>query len=164
MLIIWLASLVLLVALSVYDLRWMLLPDKLVFPLIGLGLIFAILRFYGETTNPIQVIGEMLLGLASVAGVYYALHRFSNGRWVGFGDVKLGIFIGVILGWTGGIVALMAANLLGLIIILPGLLSGKLTRTSRIPFGPFLIAGCVIALLFAERIIDWYVGGILLGV
>lgn len=160
----WLVALVMLVALAVYDLRWMLLPDKIVFPLIGVGILFAGIRFYSDSASIVQAAVEITLGILSVAGLYYILYAVSRHRWVGFGDVKLGVFIGALLGWSGGLFAVMAANVIGLLVILPGLVSGKLTRTSRIPFGPFLIAGCIIALLFAERIITWYIDRLLLGV
>lgn len=160
----WLVSIVILVALAVYDLKWMLLPDKLTFPLIGIGVVFSVLRFYQTGATPLEIVMQMIFGIASVAGLYYVLYVASKGRWVGFGDVKLGMFIGVILGWIGGLIAIMVANFVGLLVILPGLLSGKLTRTSRIPFGPFLIIGCIVALLFGDMIIEWYLGGLLLGV
>lgn len=164
MLGLWLVSTVLLVALSVYDARWMILPDKLVFPLIAIGVVFSLLRWIGYNDLGVgEAIIQLLLGIASVAGLYYLLYAVSQHRWVGFGDVKLGIFMGAVLGWMGGIVSIMLANFIGLLVILPGLMSGKLSRTSKVPFGPFLIVGCYIALLFGERIISWYLGGLTLG-
>jgi prepilin signal peptidase PulO-like enzyme (type II secretory pathway) len=84
------------------------------------------------------------------------LYVVSQGRWVGFGDVKLSIFIGVVLGWQKALLALILANVIGFFIVLPGLATRKLTRTSRVPFGPFLIIAFVVAGLFGDAIIQWY--------
>ena len=141
-----------------YDLKWYLLPDKVVYPLIALGAVDTILRIYatpGGVTLGVAV-ADIFLSLAVVGGFYYVLHAVSGGRWVGFGDVKLGVFIGLALGWQLAVVCLFAANLIGTILVLPGLLSGKLNRRARIPFGPLLIAGFVIAGLWGQPLIDWY--------
>lgn len=159
----WLISMVAVTALMVYDARYMLLPDSITFPLIVLGILFASLRYIGlEQLSLLRSIYETLLGMASVGGLYYLLYAVSRGAWVGFGDVKLGIFMGAVLGWAGGLLAVALANIIGLLIVAPGLISGKLQRTSRVPFGPMLIAGYIIAGLYGPRIIDWYVGSLLL--
>jgi prepilin signal peptidase PulO-like enzyme (type II secretory pathway) len=155
--VLWLAILVFCVALSVYDLRWMLLPDVMTYPLMVIGLVFGVVRFAGiEQQGALQVATSLLLGVATLAGLYGALYAVSRGKWVGFGDVKLGVFMGLALGGPFSVVALMAANILGVLVIVPGLASGRLNRKSRLPFGPFLIAGFIIAALFGAAIIDWY--------
>ncbi|MBC7746827.1 prepilin peptidase [Pedobacter sp.] len=158
----WLVCLIFLVALAIYDARWMLLPDSLMFPLIGIGVVFGFIRWFGlDEMTIVETIVQLALGAASIGGVYYLLYAVSKGAWVGFGDVKLGIFMGVVLGWQAGLLALVLANIIGLIIILPGLMTKKLSRTSRVPFGPFLIAAFVIAGLISERAIDWYLSVLL---
>lgn len=158
----WLVFLVLIVALAIYDTRWMLLPDSIVFPLIVLGIIFGLIRWIGlEGQSVLQAVTQLMLGVASVGGIYYVLYAVSKGAWVGFGDVKLGIFIGAVLGWQAGLVALVLANVIGLLVILPGLVTKKLSRTSRIPFGPFLIAAFVISGLVSGYVIDWYLNALL---
>lgn len=158
----WLVSLVMLVALAVYDARWFLLPDKLVWPLVSVGILLAGVRWIGiggltVTDALIEIAG----GICVIAGLYFVLHAYSKGKWVGFGDVKLGIFIGAILGWQQALLALFLANLIGLLAVLPGMISKKMTAQSKVPFGPFLIIACIIAFLFGERIIDWYLNSIL---
>lgn len=154
----WLVSLVLLAALFLYDLKWSLLPDVLTFPLIGIGVVWAAV-YYGVLAplQPLEVERELLLSLASVAGLYGALYAVSKGEWIGFGDVKLGIFMGLILGWQNGLLAVMIANVVAFLVIIPGLLSHRLTQKTRVPFGPFLILGTVIALLFGEQLISGYI-------
>ena len=155
---IWLICLVGLVAIAVYDIRWMLLPDKIVFPLIVLAFTFAVVRWSSlEHLLPLDVLKQMIFGVLSVAGVYLGLYAVSRGAWVGFGDVKLGIFMGLMLGWELGLLAVFLANLIGCVVIIPGLISKKLTPQSKIPFGPFLIAGHIVAILFGGQAIQGYV-------
>lgn len=155
-LLLWLVALTMLAILFVYDLRWFILPDKLVWPLavVGLGL-FAI-QALERDLSLLQWPMELLLALLPVSGLYYVLYVMSKGQWVGFGDVKLGIFIGLALGWQGALVAVVLANFIGVLVVLPGLMSKKLSRTSQIPFGPFLIAATVIAMLGHEVLANWY--------
>jgi prepilin signal peptidase PulO-like enzyme (type II secretory pathway) len=142
--------------LFVYDLKWQLLPDRIVKPLIALGGIdFVVRAFHGQWSFE-RFFGELLLALAAIAGLYWVLHTLSKGAWVGFGDVKLGIFMGLALGWQNALLALFLANLVGVLVILPGLATGKLKRTSKIPFGPFLLIGFVLAGLFGEVFIRAY--------
>lgn len=154
----WLVSVVLLAALFLYDLKWMLLPDKLNFPLIGIGAVWAIIfhAFFVQNSLGVGLL-ESALGVASVAGLYGFLYMLSKGAWVGFGDVKLGIFMGLILGWQEGLLAVLLANTIAFLFIFPGLLTNKISRTSKIPFGPFLILATVISLLLGGYIIKWYV-------
>lgn len=155
--VIWLVCLVLLAALFLYDLRWSLLPDALVFPLIGLGIVWVGLYYGLIAPAPLLVVARnILLGLGSVAGLYGVLYSISKGEWVGFGDVKLGIFMGLVLGWESGLLAVLLANVIALLVIIPGLVSHKMTRKTRIPFGPFLILATIIAFLFGGQLIGGY--------
>lgn len=157
---IWLCYLVLLAALFVYDMKWLLLPDKIVFVLIALGLIDAVLRV--SLVSGENYLLYTLGGVVPVAGLYGLLYMVSKGRWVGFGDVKLGIFIGVVLGWQKALLVLFLANILGFLFVVPGLLSQKLKRTSKVPFGPFLILGFLIAGLWGDLLINWYITNVVL--
>lgn len=143
----WLVAGVLLTILFVYDLRWYLLPNTIVFPLVGVGAVMAGITIFTATD-----IGYALLSVAGsvmiLSGLYYILHKVSQGQWVGFGDVKLGLALALILAdWKLAFIALFGANLLGCVIVIPGMLTGKLTRSTRVPFGPLLIAGAVLAML-----------------
>lgn len=156
--IFWLVYLVILGILLIYDARWMLLPDKLVYPLIALAFIDAALRVSllpgASLLSYITYIGG---GLTVLAGVYAALYVVSEGKWVGFGDVKLCIFMGVVLGWQKALLVLGLANMIGFFVIAPGLLLGKLGPKSRVPFGPFLIVAFLIAGLFGDSLLNWYI-------
>lgn len=152
----WLVAVVLLAILFAYDLKWFLLPDLIVFPLIGVGGILSAIRMFSSS----QVVTEVIsLGVSIVllSGLYYVLWRISNGKWVGFGDVKLGLALALILGdWRLALLTLFLANFLGTLIVLPGMIAGRIKRKSHVPFGPLLIAGMIIAMLVGDSIIDIY--------
>lgn len=152
----WLIILVLLVILTAYDRKWFLLPDVIMFPLIALAAVYA-----GYTViineNPLQVVVNALLSVAILSGVYLVLWLASKGRLIGFGDIKLGLALGLLLlDWRLALLALFAANLIGTLIILPGLITRRLSRQSQVPFGPFLVLGFFIALFWGEAIINSY--------
>lgn len=153
---IWLISGVLLAILFVYDLKWLLLPDRIVVPLVGLGIAMSILVAL-EAQSIGQYIGNLLGSVFVLSGFYLIIYIYSKGKWIGFGDVKLGLALGLLLcDWRLAIVALFMANLIGTLVFVPGLLTKKIKRTSHIPFGPFLILGFIVAGLFGSAIIDWY--------
>ena len=153
----WLVYLVMLGILFVYDVRWQLLPDAIVYPLIVLGLVDAAIRIsILPDSSIVDYASHVVLGMAAMAGVYGMLYMVSRGRWVGFGDVKLAMFMGAVLGWEKILLVLMLANILGLLVVAPGLLTRKLTPKSHVPFGPFMITAFIITGLFGDTIIDWY--------
>lgn len=160
----WLVYLVMLISLAVYDLKWMLLPNVIVFPLIVLGLVDVGLRLslQGDLTASTYAI-HAILGACALGGFYWVLYEVSKGKWVGFGDVKLGFFMGIVLGWQQALMVLFIANVIGLIVILPALALGKLGMKSRLPFGPFLIAGFIIVGLFGAKIVEWYMHTLIMG-
>lgn len=155
--LLWLAAVVLLAILFAYDLKWFLLPDTIVFPLIGIGAVTSIVHVVLATDKVgvlISIAGASLI----LSGLYYFLWRISKGEWVGFGDVKLGLGLALLLAdWRLASVTLFSANLIGCLVVLPGMLSGRLGRKTHIPFGPLLIAGAVVAMLVGGRIIQSYI-------
>ena len=154
----WLVALVLLVALAIYDLRWMLLPNKLVFPLGLVAVAMVLLRALASET-PLQVVVGAIAGLLAAGGIFYVLFQLSDGAWIGGGDVKIGFALGLMLGSALlGLLMLFIASLLGLLVSLPSLIKRGKTASSKIPFGPFLIAATIICMLFGAGMIDWYNG------
>jgi prepilin signal peptidase PulO-like enzyme (type II secretory pathway) len=101
-----------------------------------------------------------LLGAAVGAGAIHAIGLAGKAAFrkeaMGFGDVKLMGFLGACLGAKYVLLAIFAASLLGSVI---GIGVRLVTRSSYIPFGPFLCAGAAILLLWPERVdaaIGWY--------
>src|SRR5690625_856988 len=72
---------------------------------------------------------------------------------MGFGDAKLAAVLGALLGWQGFLVAVLAAVLFG---AAGGIIGRAAGGDRQIPFGPYLVAGAVLALFYAEPLLDWY--------
>ena len=139
-----------------YDAKWSLLPDKVSFSVIGIGLINAIMFIFvssNKTSALINVIGSVLI----LSGLYLALYLISKGKWIGFGDIKLGLGLALLLSnWKLAFIALFAANLVGCLIVIPAMITKKLKRDSHVPFGPLLIVGFVIAGLLGNYLVNLF--------
>lgn len=152
--VLWLIFLVAFMVLAVYDLRWYILPDKIVFPIIFLAVIELIgsIVFYKQGWHAII---SALWGVLVSSGLFYAIFVISKEQWIGGGDVKLGVVIGIILGGPAmSLLMLFIASSLGSIVGIPFLVTGK--RNVRLPFGPFLLMATVVVMLFGGSLIHWY--------
>lgn len=156
----WLAAGVVMAMLFAYDVKWFLLPNSLnaILAVIGLGIV-AVSAV--ETQDVGGTIISALGALAVLSGLYGVLYLVSKGRWVGLGDVKLGVGLAFILvDWQLALIALFLANFIGCLIVIPLLASKKLKRDSHVPFGPMLIAGTVFAWFIGWGILEFYLSGI----
>jgi leader peptidase (prepilin peptidase)/N-methyltransferase len=154
--VLWLVSGVGLAIMFAYDTKWFLLPDKINFAVIGLGLVSAILTIIASD-NTVVAILSVLGSVAILSGIYFVLYLVSRGRWIGFGDIKLGLGLGLLLAdWRLALIALFAANLIGCLIVIPLMITGRLKRNAHVPFGPLLIAGAVVAKLVGLAIAEYY--------
>lgn len=139
---VWLVALVLMEGLLFYDARWKKLPNKLMYPLIFVSLIFALLNL--DFANIWASLGGILLALIPVFGVYLALYLI-NDRWIGLGDVRFGVVVALLLAdWRLAFFVLFLANVLGSIFSLPALFTKKIKASSQIAFGPFLIVATIL--------------------
>ncbi len=156
--IFWLIFLTIFVALGVYDFRWFLLPNRLVYPLIGLVLIKVITNASLFNGGWLTII-HAFWGVIFLAGLFYLLYLISRGAWIGFGDVKLAIGLGLIAGsLLSSVVLLFMASVAGSLIAAPLLIQGKAKITTRIPFGPLLLLSTIAVVLLGGHITDWYNG------
>ncbi len=154
-----------LVIIFVYDLKHYIIPDKIIYPAIGLVFLYRlfenlIIENWSFIENWYSKIGQLKLPLLAACGAaafFFLIWFVSGGKWMGFGDVKLGFFIGLFLGFPNVLVALFSTFLIGGIIGIALVLFGKKKLRSEIPFGPFLVLGAFIALFWAEPIINWYI-------
>lgn len=155
----WLAVMVIYISLAVYDLKWRLLPDKLVLLSTVFVLVFVVLRYFlGDyhIVDSYYFINEIFSALI-IVGLFYGLFYFSRGKWIGGGDVKLGLSLGLLAGSVEkAILLLFVASLTGCVVVIPMLLYKKLRAKSQIPFGPLLIFGSFVCVLFGTQIISWY--------
>lgn len=130
-----------LIVLVVSDIRFQILPDGAMAVLALCALVVSILR--GSTLQDAAT--------AFVISLFFAaLWFFSAGRWMGFGDVKLVFVTSLGVGFPSSIAAFLFAFWLGGSLGLLLLMLGKKDVQSRVPFGPFLIIGALLAYVLAS--------------
>lgn len=145
------------VILFFYDQKWLLLPNSIMWTVIGLSALWWV--WLAMNTNDLTaLIISTSISIATLSGLYLLLWTISRGMWVGFGDVKLGLALGLLLAadWRLALLTLFLANLIGTLLVLPGLLSKKISRRSQVPFGPLLIAGFYLSFFFGATVVEWY--------
>ena len=103
----------------------------------------------------------MLLGILVGAGFFLLQYLISKGKWIGGGDVLLGVLMGVILGWPNILVALMLAYILGATVGVFLLLSKKKNLQDQLAFGTFLSVVTLLVMLWGDKIVGWYLKFIL---
>lgn len=139
-----------LMVIFVYDLRNYIIPDKVLFPAIVTTFLYHLIFNYN-----FLIINSLWVGLA--AFLFFGLIYFvSKGKWMGFGDCKLVILLGFILGFPNILLGLFLSFFSGAIIGLVSILLNKKGLKSQIPFAPFLITGTFIAMFWGDSIINWY--------
>jgi prepilin signal peptidase PulO-like enzyme (type II secretory pathway) len=150
--VIWLLILTGFLILALYDAKYRLLPNKILFPVIALAtLYFLISNFFVAAPDPLAILARFACSLIPVTGVYgplYLIGERTNRHLVGFGDVKLGIAIALLLPWQSALIVLFLANFTGALFALIFIARKKKTLRSLIPFGPFLLLATVVVFLF----------------
>ncbi|KKT50557.1 MAG: Type 4 prepilin-like protein leader peptide-processing enzyme PilD [Parcubacteria group bacterium GW2011_GWF2_44_17] len=132
-----------------YDLRYMLIPDSISIPVIGIV-------FFIQTINHNLPITSYLVSALAASGFFLAQFLVSKGRWIGGGDIRLGFLIGLMLGWPVIVAVLMFAYILGTVITLPLVLLRRQTMKSQIPFGVFLTTSTIVGMMWGREIVLWY--------
>lgn len=133
----------------VYDLKYQEIWDRMtIYP--AIILVVATLWFGWLT------IQSLLIGMSVGSGFFLAQYVISNGKWIGGGDIRLGLFMGVILGWPNVLLALFFAYVGGALFVLPFLILKKKHLATKVPFGSYLSIATIVAMFWGENIIQWY--------
>lgn len=139
-----------LVIIFLYDFRFSVIPDRFSVPAIVVALIMNIVL--GASAWAMLVGGLML-------GAFFSLQfLISQGRWVGGGDIRMGLLIGFLLGLPLGMLAIFLSYVGGAIAGIMLLITQRRTLNSHVPFGTFLAGGTVIAMIFGPLLLNWYLG------
>ena len=135
------------VALALVDLAVQRLPDRLTLP--AYPVLATLLALTAIIEHDSGALYRALLGGAALAGCYLVLALLSGGR-LGGGDIKLAGLIGLALGWLGWSSLVTGAALgflLAAIVSLLLLAGRRVTRTTLISFGPYMLGGALLATL-----------------
>lgn len=138
-----------LIGIFFYDYLYREIPDTLsisaILIAIAGGLIFG---------NPPFI--SMVIGGAGIFTFFLLQLLISKGKWIGGGDLRMGVLLGVLFGWEKSLIALVISYILGSVVGLILILGGKATRKSAIAFGPFLVIGTTIVIFFGDLILISY--------
>ena len=134
----------------IYDLRWYLILDVITLPACLIILIL----------NLTLGLNWQNLLISGIIGGSFFLSQFiiSRGKWIGGGDIRLGLLMGLALGWPMILTALYIAYISGSVIGIYLLIFKKKEWSSKIPFGVFLTTATVISLFWGEALVGWYWG------
>jgi leader peptidase (prepilin peptidase)/N-methyltransferase len=152
----YLALLAGLLALACTDLELLLLPKRIIYPV--LAVVWGLLLVAAAATGDWGKFGTAAAS-GAVAFAFFFTINFINPRWMAFGDVRLALLIGVGLGWLGPGTVLLGfflGFLLGAVIGVGLIVTKRIGMRSPVPFGVFLAAGATLAIYFGEPILRWY--------
>ena len=152
-------SLLLLIPISVIDIRHYIIPDRFTLPflLFSLALSFVPDGVSPWYSNPLM----SLLGALAGGGTLFAVgavgaFAMKKGDAMGMGDVKLMAYLGALWGYKAALLGIAFGALLGSIVGGAMILKKSLNDDHRIPFGPFLAVGTAIAIFAGEPLLQWY--------
>lgn len=141
------------------DLEHMLIYNRFLLIIAAAGLVA---MFHDGFTKPVDHIIGLLVGGGVFALLYFGAILVIKREAMGFADVKFAAAAGLFLGWQKLLLAVLAASVVGSVVLVILNRVNDQERTTEYPFGPFLVGGFLIALLAGGPIITWYMG-LLLG-
>lgn len=133
-----------------HDLYEQMVPDLMAYLLLIAAVIYSALWHHSLLT----VLWGLLVGVAPIALLVYP----SKGKWMGEGDVKIAAAFGAFVGFPNAVVFLVSTFLIG---GLYGAVAMSLRRArlkTALPFVPFMALGAVVAFLWGDSLVSWYLG------
>ena len=141
------------------DLKHFIIPNSLTFSMMILGFI----KSFDQNLNSLfpnyfnSLLGGILgYGIIWLIIVFYKLVRNKEG--MGLGDAKLLAVIGFWFGWIAIPFVIFSSSIVALISVTPSLLNKSKKLSSEIPFGPYIIIGCILYMVFIEQYKDLLFG------
>lgn len=165
-----------LLILAVTDWQTRLLPDRVTFPGMAIGLVFSLFvpvqdgsglfltRLAGLSTAPLWLhsLIESLFGALLAAGLLYALgeiyFRLRGREGMGFGDVKMMAMVGFFLGPKLALLTVFLGSTAGAFLGLAFIAASGKSSDYELPFGSFLAAAALVASVWGRALLEWYLG------
>jgi len=140
------------VVLAIIDFKEQLLPSKLIY--MALAIVVPLLTISALLMGDYSQILTLLAGAAITAGFLFLIWLVAPGA-LGFGDVRLGLLTGAAAGWMGWTAIFLAAAgpwMLAAIVLLPFMVAGSIKAKTKVPFGPWILLACFIAICLGDLI------------
>lgn len=151
-----------LVAISAIDLDHQIIPDSVSLPLVWIGLALSLWHPLPGAdvlfVAPRDAIVGALAGYLTLWSVYHLFRLLTGKEGMGYGDFKLLAALGAWLGWQMLPLIILLSALVGALVGIALIAFRRHDRNVPIPFGPYLAAAGWVALVWGERIVDWYLG------
>jgi len=142
-----------LICLSMIDFDHQLLPDDITMPLLWMGIVCNIFSLF---TNIYSSLSGAILGYGILWLIFISFKLLTGKEGMGYGDFKLLAMLGAWLGWEMLPFIVLLSSMLGAVIGVSLIFTGKLGRNIPIPFGPYLAVAGWIALVWGREITDFY--------
>lgn len=170
----WAIFAALMIVLTVTDLRERILPDKVNFVGLGLGLLLSLFTrpvdgtalwlanhlFAYPPPEAALSFGDALIGAGAASGLLWLVaegyFRARGREGMGLGDVKMMAMAGAFLGLQRALLTILVGSLLGSVIGIAVIAIGRKGRDFELPFGTFLGAGAMLVVFFGSSALDWY--------
>ena len=139
------------------DLKHFIIPNELTFPLMVIGFLKSFdpnLNQYLFPNYINSLIGGVV-GYLIIWFIIFAYKKLRNKEGMGLGDAKLLSAIGFWFGWISIPFILFFSSFVALGFAIPSLVNKSKTMSSQIPFGPYLVLGCVLYLFLIEQLIKY---------
>ena len=136
------------------DLKHYIIPDVLTFPLMIIGFVKSFDPNLNTSIFPNylhSLIGG-IFGYLIIWSIIYFYKKLRNKEGMGLGDAKLMAVIGFWFGWVSIPFPIFISSTVALILVVPSLINQSRKMSSEIPFGPYIIIGCVLYVAFANQI------------
>jgi leader peptidase (prepilin peptidase)/N-methyltransferase len=164
----------LMIVLTITDMRERILPDKVNFVGLGLGLLLSLFtrpvdgtalwlanRLFAFPPPEVALsFADALIGAGAASGLLWLVaegyFRARGREGMGLGDVKMMAMAGAFLGLQRALLTILLGSLLGSIIGVAVIAIGRKGRDFELPFGTFLGAGAMLVVFFGSAALDWY--------
>ena len=143
----------LLIALAGIDMDHQLLPDNMTIPLLWAGILIS---FWSVHTGLSSSVAGAIAGYLILWSVYHLFRLLTGKEGMGYGDFKLLAALGAWMGWLMLPLIVLLSSVVGAVVGLILIGTGRLKKDKPMPFGPFIAAAGWIALIWGEQIIDYY--------
>jgi leader peptidase (prepilin peptidase)/N-methyltransferase len=137
-----------LIFIFIFDLKYYLILDRVIWPTFIVALIVNLFLSFG--------IWNLLLGILIGAGFFGLQYLISRGKWIGLGDVKFGALLGVMFGVQMTLLIIVLAYIIGGILAVILLISRQKKFGEVLPMGTFLALSGIIVIFFGQQIMGYY--------